>query len=349
MSVTISNAYLSLSEQQGNAAYIVNYFRNRGWTDNAIAGLLGNMESESTINPGLWESMDYGNTSRGFGLTQWTPATKLIDWAESNALNYEAFDTQLERIAYEVTNGDQWIPSLANGMTFLEWTQSTDTPYNLAMLFLTGYERPANQDQPNRGTQAETWFTWMGGVSTSGQILVDWALSKVGNNHQEFTDYMQIAGDWCVMFVCKGVHDCNLQQLFPPDTGSTNTYIAGFTALNIFMPGGTTPQPGWIIFFNWDGDSLSDHTAIVEKVVDGTVHTREGNYGITEWPLSTVQQGSYSVNDSRISGYGAPIYSGIMNGGNQVPGTNISDGAKYWLMKKNLKFKWWLYNNRRDK
>ena len=91
MSVTISNAYLSLSEQQGNAAYIVNYFRNRGWTDNAIAGLLGNMESESTINPGLWESLDYGNTSRGFGLTQWTPATKLFSWMDANGYAHDSW------------------------------------------------------------------------------------------------------------------------------------------------------------------------------------------------------------------------------------------------------------------
>jgi hypothetical protein len=50
-------------------------------------------------------------------------------------------------------------------MTFAEFTHSTDTAYNLAMLFLSSYERPANQDQPNRGTQAANWFTILSGGS----------------------------------------------------------------------------------------------------------------------------------------------------------------------------------------
>lgn len=49
--------------------------------------MLGNMETESTINPGIWQSLNSGNASGGFGLTQWTPATKYINWANNNGLN----------------------------------------------------------------------------------------------------------------------------------------------------------------------------------------------------------------------------------------------------------------------
>ena len=51
------NRYLSLSEQQTNATYIRNYLQPDGWTLNAIAAMLGNMETESTINPGTWENL----------------------------------------------------------------------------------------------------------------------------------------------------------------------------------------------------------------------------------------------------------------------------------------------------
>ena len=67
------NRYLSLSEMQNNVDIIHYFFRSAGWTDNAIAAMLGNMQSESTINPGIWEGLD--PYAGGYGLVQWTPYT----------------------------------------------------------------------------------------------------------------------------------------------------------------------------------------------------------------------------------------------------------------------------------
>ena len=51
-----SNKYLTQKEMQENVNEIYTYLNGKGWTTNAIAGLLGNMQRESTINPGLWQS-----------------------------------------------------------------------------------------------------------------------------------------------------------------------------------------------------------------------------------------------------------------------------------------------------
>lgn len=150
-----ANRYLNLQEMTINAQYILDYLLGKGWTKNAICGMLGNMETESTINPGIWQSLDTGNLQGGFGLVQWTPASKYIDWANSMTYDYTEMDSNLKRILYEVENNIQWIDS---NMTFAQFTQSTDTPYNLGLKFLSAYERPANPDQPERGTQAEYWF-----------------------------------------------------------------------------------------------------------------------------------------------------------------------------------------------
>jgi len=152
------NRYLTLEEMQSNAQYIFNYLTAVGWTVNAVCGVLGNMQTESTINPAIWQSLDEGNLSGGFGLVQWTPATKYLDWASANNLTPEAMDSNLLRILYEVENNIQWINS---SMTFEEFTQSNDTPYNLAIMFLTYYERPANPNQPARGNQANYWFQYL--------------------------------------------------------------------------------------------------------------------------------------------------------------------------------------------
>jgi len=137
----------------------------KGWTKNAICGMLGNMQSESSINPARWEGdvVWNSNTMRGFGLVQWTPYTKYMEWVNGEGLPYKEMDSNLQRILYEVENNIQWIHS---SITFQEFTQSTDTANNLAMLFITAYERPKDPNQPIRGTQAEYWYnTLEGGVS----------------------------------------------------------------------------------------------------------------------------------------------------------------------------------------
>jgi hypothetical protein len=152
-----TNSFLSLDEMTVNAQYILDFLLTKGWTKNAICGMLGNMQSESTINFGIWEGLDNSNTSGGFGLVQWTPATKYLDWANSNGYGSDHVSGELNRILWEVANNQQW--SDPDGMSFYDFTQSTDTPYNLAMKFISSYERPANPDQPQRGDQANYWFT----------------------------------------------------------------------------------------------------------------------------------------------------------------------------------------------
>ena len=154
MAIYSGNRFLSMAEMTENAQYILNYLTAKGWTKNAICGMLGNLQSESSINPGIWQSLNEGNMSGGFGLVQWTPATKYLDWCTAQSLIYTEMDSNLLRIIYEVENSLQWYnPS----MTFLQFTKSLKTPYDLAMLFIKYYERPANPSQPQRGTQAKYW------------------------------------------------------------------------------------------------------------------------------------------------------------------------------------------------
>lgn len=153
-----SNTYLSLAQMKNNAIYIANWLHKRGWTFEAIAGVLGNMQTESNMNPGIWESLDEGNTTRGFGLVQWTPATKLIEWADKNGLDYTDIDTQLLRIIYELENGLQFYATEAYPISFKTFVTSTETPEYLAAAFLYNYERPASPNATLRGEQARYWY-----------------------------------------------------------------------------------------------------------------------------------------------------------------------------------------------
>lgn len=154
-----SNSYLTLSQMTVNAQYILDYLRSRGWTKNAVCGMLGNMQTESTINPGIWQGLIENNLSGGFGLVQWTPATNYIYWAQNNNLPVADMDSELQRILYEVSAGLQYYPTSTYNMTFTQFTHSTESAYYLACVFLHNYERPANASQDQtRGNQATYWY-----------------------------------------------------------------------------------------------------------------------------------------------------------------------------------------------
>lgn len=83
----------------------------------------------------------------GFGLVQWTPATKLFNWAKEEGLDPYDIDTQLYRILLEVVHEKpefaQWnSTNHDSGMTFYEFTQSTESPEELAEIFMWCYEQP---------------------------------------------------------------------------------------------------------------------------------------------------------------------------------------------------------------
>lgn len=159
------NRYLSRSEMETNARYIYNYLGSRGWSVNAIAGMLGNFQSESTVNPGIWQSLrvEGDPSGHGYGLVQWTPYTKYTNWCAELGLEKSHMDTALQRIEYELENGLQWIKTSKYPMTFAEFKVSEKPPYYLGMAFVTNYERPA-KIKTARGTQAEEWYTFLTGL-----------------------------------------------------------------------------------------------------------------------------------------------------------------------------------------
>lgn len=159
-----ANRFLSRAEMENNATYIYYYLSQKGWTINAIAGILGNMETESTINPGIWENLDTTQPDTlGRGLVGWTPANRVNSWAAERGLDPAAMDTQLEMLLWEVVNGGVYYTTSAypTPATFEEFTKSTESPYYLGMAFLYNYERPYVQNQPARGEQAEAWYEFL--------------------------------------------------------------------------------------------------------------------------------------------------------------------------------------------
>lgn len=154
------NRYLTQAEMENNAKYIWFYLGSRGWTMNAVAGMLGNMQTESTINPGIWQNLNEG-VGPAFGLVQWDPFTKYTDWCEDNNLEPSDMDSALKRIEYELDNKLQYYATTDYPETFSQFKVSTKSAGYLGKAFLHNYERPNDPNDEQRASQAEAWFDFL--------------------------------------------------------------------------------------------------------------------------------------------------------------------------------------------
>lgn len=174
MAWVAGNYHLTQAEMEHNAGNVHLFFKNKGWTDNAIAGMLGNMQVESEINPGAWQEWtppSEGVERWGYGLVQWDPYTKYSNWYGSGWENNGP--AQCKRIIYELENGEQYYKTSDYPLTFREFTQSTATPEYLARAWIYNYERPTEKDQPIRETYARNWYNFIQG---RGETLPAWMI-----------------------------------------------------------------------------------------------------------------------------------------------------------------------------
>lgn len=152
------NAYLTNEEMQNNAYCFYSYMATHGWTLNAIAGALGCIEHESTINPGIWQSLII-NPSGGFGLVQWTPSTNFTTWADSKGYEHDDGTAQCEWIDSVTEEVGQWIATSAYPETFSEFKVSTKEPEYLAKAWINNFERPGVVYDPTE--DAKKWYEYL--------------------------------------------------------------------------------------------------------------------------------------------------------------------------------------------
>ena len=173
---------LTEAQKQANSLYIYNYLTGKGWSLNAICGLLGNLEKESGINPAEWQTADKngngqttGSTS-GYGLVQWTPSgTKFLKWAGLDAKQADVtaknnpihlMDKQLEFMLLELkpkTELYTWGDYKKRGpsqMTAKEYISSDLDPGVLAKVWEASFERPSVL-QRSRAVAATKWFDFI--------------------------------------------------------------------------------------------------------------------------------------------------------------------------------------------
>lgn len=136
----------------------------------------------------------------------------------------------------------------------------------------------------------------------TSSLIVEVARSQIGNEGGEL--YWRWYGftqrvEWCACFVSWCANQCGyIDAGIIPKFSGCEWGVSWFKQRGQWANNRITPTPGMIIFFDWDGNGMSDHTGIVEKVENGRVYTIEGN---TE---DSCRERSYPLGDYKILGYG---------------------------------------------
>lgn len=150
------------------------------------------------------------------------------------------------------------------------------------------------------------WSQVLYGISVGDGEIVTVALSQVGNvgGHPYWSWYgFNSRVEWCACFVSWCANECGyIENGIIPKFAGCIQGSEWFKERGQWQDGSFTPEAGHIIFFDWEGDGLTDHVGIVERVENGTVYTVEGNSG------DACRQNSYSIGSSVIYGYGIPAY-----------------------------------------
>lgn len=168
---------LTWEQMQTNATYFKHYCDTNypTWTLEAISAILGNVQSEGIMNPSQWE-YGYGmSTDYGYGIVQWTPAAKYLDWAEANNFDRTALQYQIARLDFERQQGLQYYPTTAYNFSFTSFLTEAHTVDELARAWLYNYERPGDPaaSEAIRVSQANTWFEYLSGDEPDPPIPPD--------------------------------------------------------------------------------------------------------------------------------------------------------------------------------
>lgn len=141
-----SRDVLTLSQMQTNVQYLLNVKSALfpSWTLEALAALCGNGQSEGALNPSQWQYGMNKSLNGGYGLWQWTPATKFLDWASAGGLSQKDPRVQMQRLDYEKTEGIQYYPTANYNFSFESFLTGSHTVQELALAWLYNYERPAD-------------------------------------------------------------------------------------------------------------------------------------------------------------------------------------------------------------
>lgn len=180
------------SDQNDMAKKVYKVLAGAGMPDENIAGILGNMEHESGLDPtsveGIFtepftlgvnkkaaEAHDFAAPNSGIGLNQWSfeRNAKLREFAAKKGKHWSDWQTQMAYALGADGNDSKVYQDMLRGESKLDGVNTADSPEIAAKFFMLKWERPLDKSaarQNERVASASKWYvkmkSWGGGDSS---------------------------------------------------------------------------------------------------------------------------------------------------------------------------------------
>ncbi len=311
-----------LVTENKNDGIAFEYFVSKGLSDVQAAGIIGNLDQESGMDPTIWE---YGG-GPGRGIAQWSAGGRwdsdgqdnVVWYASKHGGNAWSLGTQLDFIWYELTTFDYGLAKLkaANDVTAA------------TLAFMTYYEICGACNSSNRIAHAQAALDAFGGSAPPAEGAASpaaIALDNVGNTACGSNSLggagfgSSCTGNggqpeyWCSDFV-KWVWAAAGANVGGLTAAAGSFYVYGEDHGTL----SDTPHVGDAVVFNYQGYGWADHVAIVTEVgANDKVVTVSG-----DWNGKSGSQAYFASTASVV--VNKPAYPGVVGSSAGPIGMTIS-------------------------
>ncbi len=144
------------SSQQGRINEAMGYFESQGWTRAQAAGIVGNLQAESGVDPNRGQN----GGGPGYGLAQWEgPRQRDFKAWAGHDIHQSTFREQLEFIQHELTTTERGAGNALKGAT---------TASEAAQIVCNKYERPGIPHLDTRIANANAIYKGASPTNTGG-------------------------------------------------------------------------------------------------------------------------------------------------------------------------------------
>lgn len=163
--VTNKAGQLDRYQIEENAESIYAQLLGYGWELKPICAVLGNIQQESGMNPAQTQlGYPVDDENAGYGLVQWTPASKYFTWCGGQDYSTRSGYYQVEAIETNAFGQYRDTPHTDYPLTYSEF--KVDTTHTLEFLvkcWLVNYERAGIPALANRLRYANEWYDYFEG------------------------------------------------------------------------------------------------------------------------------------------------------------------------------------------
>ncbi len=142
---------------------------------------------------------------------------------------------------------------------------------------------------------------------TTRNKIVASLIPEIGNGGDKYWQWYGYNHrvEWCAVFVSYIANQNGILNTKVPKFVWVKVGVDYYKERNLLKtPKEYTPKPADVIFFDWNNNGVIDHVGYVEKVVNNTVYTIEGNVDYKD-----VRRKKYPLNSSYIYAYGVLDFS----------------------------------------